>query len=222
MDWPHLDAPAAHVPLTRGYRFELLQRAEVGVLTNFIATWMPDIGVGSASVYLRPEFYQRRVVFPDQPQQDVVVLLLKRGDTLAGMFSCQREREALSIHARLGIAAPRHRGANLAQAGMVFTEAVGRLMGLGVAYGMATLKTPHAQQAFERAGWQLVGIMPGFDREQVAPGVVKRVFEALYAKVLVERTELLQPDLCDMTPRTQALYRQLHAQPESAALRETV
>ena len=64
---------------------------------------------------------------------------------------------------------------------------------MGLVYGMATLKAPHAQRAFERAGWQLIGITPGYDREMVAPGVVKRVYEAVYAKVLVARRRPVAP-----------------------------
>jgi len=41
------------------------------------------------------------------------------------------------------------------------------------------------QRALEGAGWQLIGFTSGYDREEVAPGVVKRVFEAVYTKVLV-------------------------------------
>ena len=96
---------------------------------------------------------------------------------------------------------------------MVFTEAVGRRLGLGLAYGMATLKAPHAQRAFERAGWQLIGITPGFDREMVAPGVVKRVYEALYTKVLVNDAGLLHPQRQNLTQRTQALFDWVFADP---------
>ena len=48
---------------------------------------------------------------------------------------------------------------------------------------MATLKAPYIQIALERAGYQLLGFVPGYDREVVASGDVKRVFEAVYAKV---------------------------------------
>jgi hypothetical protein len=115
------------------------------------------------------------------------------------------------VHARLGVAAPKHRGARLAQAGMRFIEEIGRRMGMGFVYGMATLKTPHAQRAFERAGWQLIGITPGYDREMVAPGVVKRVYEAVYAKVLVADDGLLRPRRQNLTPRTQALFNWVFA-----------
>jgi len=108
---------AARMPLAAGYRFELLRRAEVGDLIGFIAAWFPDISVGSANCYLSDEFYAERVFFADEPERSVLVVLLKHGDELAGMFSCERDRETLSLHARLAVAAPRHRGANLAQAG---------------------------------------------------------------------------------------------------------
>jgi hypothetical protein len=115
----------------------------------------------------------------------------------------------LCVHARLGVAAPAHRGAQLAFGGIAFTETAARRLGMGIVYGMATLKAPHAQRAFERAGWQLIGIAPGFDREMVAPGVVKRVFEALYAKALVGEGGLLSPNLRNMTQRTRELFRLL-------------
>ena len=80
---------------------------------------------------------------------------------------------------------------------------------MGMIYGMATLKIPHVQMAFENLGWQLIGITPGYDRELVAPGVVKRVYEAVYAKVLVADAGLLRPQPQNMTPKTRALFDSL-------------
>ena len=221
MDWTEIAQLAARAPLAEGYRFELLERTEVESLIGLVESWFPDIGVGGASGYLRSAFYADKVFFADAPERDVLVLLLKHGDELAGMFSCERDLDALSVHARVGAAAPAHRGARLAQAGMAFTEALGRRMGLGFAYGMATLKAPHAQRAFERAGWQLIGIVPGYDRELVAPGVEKRVYEAIYTKLLVPDGSLLRPRRQNLTPRTQAMFDQvfggIRLDPPSAA-----
>ena len=33
----------------------------------------------------------------------------------------------------------------------------------------------YCYERFELLGWQLAGIIPGFDREMVKPGIVKRV-----------------------------------------------
>ena len=85
---------------------------------------------------------------------------------------------------------------------------------MGLAYGMATLKAPHAQRAFERAGWRLIGITPGYDQEIVAPGVVRRVYEAVYTKVLVDEASLLRPERHNLTPETLGLLQ--HLFPEQA------
>jgi hypothetical protein len=197
---------AAGAPLAEGYRFVLLERAEIGALVSCIAEWLPNISVGSASCFLREEFYREKVFLPDAPDRDGLVLLLKHGDDLVGMYSCELQRESLSVYAALCVAAPQHRGTNLAHAGMIFTEAVGRHAGMGFIYGMATLRSPYAQSAFERAGWQLIGISPGYDRELVAPGIVKRVFEAIYCKVLVADAGLLYPQRHNLTPKTEAFF----------------
>jgi hypothetical protein len=197
---------AAETPLGAGYRFELLQRAEIPALVAALSTWFPDISVGGASCYLQADFYTRKAFFADAPEQDTLVLLLKHSDYLAGMFSCDLDHDTQSIYAGLGVASPQHRGSNVAQAGMMFVEAFGRHLGMGYVFGMATLRHPYAQRAFERAGWELIGITPGYDREWVAPGVVKRVYEALYAKVLENDAGVQHPQRQNLTPRTQAFF----------------
>jgi hypothetical protein len=197
---------AAEAPLGEGYRLVLPARDEIGELVSCIAKWIPDIRVGGASCFLSEEFYRNQVIFPDAPDRRTLVVLLKQGDELAGMFSCEFDFSAQSVYAALCAAAPEHRGSHLAYAGITFTEAIARHMGAGFIYGMATMRSPHVQSAFERAGWQLTGIMPGYDRELVAPGVVKRVFEAFYCKVLVTDAEMLYPQRGNMTPKTESLF----------------
>jgi hypothetical protein len=85
---------------------------------------------------------------------------------------------------------------------MMFGEALGLAMGAGFIYSMCKLKLPHMQLAFERAGYKLLGFAPGYDREVVSPDVVKRVFEAYYAKILVPENDLLIPNQSDLTPKT--------------------
>jgi hypothetical protein len=45
----------------------------------------------------------------------------------------------------------------------------------------------------------------------VAPGVIKRVYEAMYVKVLAADADVLRPQVESMTPRTKALYDFLFA-----------
>ena len=61
-------------------------------------------------------------------------------------------------------------------------------------------------EKFERLGWELVGIVPGFDQEMVAPGVVKWVYEGIYTKVLVDEVDFVRPLRSAMTPKTAALF----------------
>ena len=211
-----IEAIAARAPLAKGYRFELLERKEIAAVIGLIATWFPDIRVGGASGYLREAFYAEQVYFDDACSRNVIVQLLKQGDELAGVFTCEFDRDRLSVYGGIGVVTPRHRGANLAQAGIWFTETIGRRLGMGLAYGMATLKAPHAQRAFERAGWRLVGMTPGYDRELVAPGVVKRVYEAVYAKVLVADADLLHPERRNMTPDTRDFFERVFPDPPLA------
>jgi hypothetical protein len=86
------------------------------------------------------------------------------------------------------------------------TEALGRAMGAAFIYAMATLKIPQAQRVLESARYRLLGFLPGYDREEVSPGVVKRVYEAVYAKLLVPEDAVLRPDPRNLTPRSRSLH----------------
>lgn len=216
LDWAALQEMTRGAPVAAGYSLALLERSQVRDVIALIADWFPDIRVGSASGYMDESFYRRHVRFADGPARDGVVVTLRHDGDLVGMFSFDCDRQALSIHARICVVRPEHRGTNLAHAGMVLSEAVGRWLGMGMVYGMATLKAPHSQRAFERAGWQLVGIAPGLDREMVEPGVVKRVYEALYAKALVSADEVLSPHPHNMTQRTREVFGLLFRDAESA------
>lgn len=106
----------------------------------------------------------------------------------------------------LGAVAPAHRGAHLARAGLGFSEHLARALGMGFVFGMATLKTPYAQRAFEAAGWRLIGIAPGYDRSLVAPGEIRRIYEGIYAKLLASDAALLYPLRANLTAQTRALF----------------
>lgn len=66
------------------------------------------------------------------------------------------------------------------------------------------------QPAWQVGAASVFGFVPGCDREDVAPGAVKRVIEAACCQVLAPRDALLSPCLDDMTPRVRALYERLY------------
>ena len=206
MRWPTNDELRALVPLPEGYFFERLERAHIAPLIAAIKVWHPDISVGANSGYLREDYYLKRVFFEDESDRDIMVVPIMFKGELVGVWSFEREMDSLAIYGRTIIVAPAHRGANLALFILKGTENIGRAMGAAFMYAMATLKIPHAQRALENAGYRLVGFFPGYDREEVAPGVVKRVYQAVYAKLLVPAEEVLRPDPKNLTPRARALF----------------
>jgi GNAT superfamily N-acetyltransferase len=215
MNWPSAAETTKLVPLPPSYRFERLRREEIPELITRVAEWHPDITVGAASCYLREDFYAQKVFLDGELELDVAVFLVKRDGEMVALWSFEREIEALTIYGRLLIVSPAHRGSKIAVHLMAGTEPLCRAMGAEFIYAMATLKVPNMQVALERAGYRLLGFTPGYDREVVAPGVVKRVFEALYAKVLVSEENLLRPDPANLTPRTKALFEHLFPLPSN-------
>jgi GNAT superfamily N-acetyltransferase len=158
---------------------------------------------------LREDFYRNRVFFDAGVEREVWVAVIRHKGELAGMWSVERETDSLAIYGRLFVLAPAHRGANLSVHIMTGSETIGRSMGAEFLYAMATLKFPNAQRALERAGYQLLGFFPGYDREEVAPGVVKRVYQAVYAKLLVPGEHVLRPDPKNLTPTAKKLFELL-------------
>ena len=210
MTWPTAEALTNSVPLPDGYRYDVLRRFEVPALVVAIEEWFPGLAVGNASCFLREEFYANRVSFDGGTDEDFFVIIFKHGGNWAGMLSVERDKDSLVLYGRVGAISKRHRGAGLSKLFPPLMEAMGKAMGIGMVYGLATLKYPNMQVSFEKSGWQLIGIIPGFDRELIAPGQVKRVFEAIYVKVLANESEFLRPTVAGMTPTTRALFDRLY------------
>lgn len=206
MKWPAIDALPALMPLPDGYHYEQLDRAGVAPLIEALKLWHPAIAVGAASCFLREDFYQSKVCLDGAIDKNVLVALIKFDGELVGMWSVEREIEALAIYARLIVVAPAHRGAGLSVHTSIGSENVSRSMGAQFQYALATLQVPHMQRAMEHGGYRLLGFFPGYGREVIAPGVVKRVYEAVYAKLLVPEDEVHRPDPENMTPRTRELF----------------
>jgi hypothetical protein len=211
MSWIAIDELSSKLPIPPGYRTEQLKRSEIPEVIRCFRDWFPDITVGAESCYQREDFYSREVSLEGEPERDVIVFLFKKDQELVAIVSLQRSEDTLTLYGRLGAIAPRYRGAKLAYIGPALLEAVGRAMGMEVIYALAEFTIPNMQMLFERAGFQIAGIIPASDRLLVAPGVTKRVYEAYYVKVLAADAEILRPQAESMTPRAKALYDFLFA-----------
>lgn len=213
MRWPSFDELSSLLRLPPGYGFEFLRRGDVPRLVAAIASWHPDIAIGGGSCYLRAGFYADHVFFDGGPDRNVMVVVFVHGQEPVGMWSVEKEPESLVLYSRLIVVDPGHRSAGLASNAAPIAEAIGRAMGAEFIFGLATLRIPHVQRLCENVGWQLVGFTSGYGQEHVAPGVVKRVFEAMYCKVLVPADELVEPDPRNLTPSRRALWEAIHRQP---------
>ena len=209
MKWPTIDEMVKLVPLPNGYRFAQLDRANIAPLIAAIKVWHPDIAVGVASCYLREDFYHSRVCIEGDDDKDIYVYSIWFDNELVGMWSVEREVEALAIYARLIVVAPAHRGAKVSGMLTVAYENVGRAMGAEFLYAMVPLNIVQQQRALESAGFRLLGFLPGYDRQLVAPGVVKRIYLAAYAKLLAPEEKVQRPDPKNLTPRAKRVFELL-------------
>jgi hypothetical protein len=215
MNWPTTAELCEVVPPPPGYGYSVPSAADVPRVVRALHEWAPAMAVGNASCFLREDFYTGHVNLQGSRGADYFVLQFTKGSEWAGMLAVERDRDAQVLYGRVGVIGVPYRGTGLASTFAPLMEAMGVAMGLGMVYGLATLQVPYMQQAFEKAGWQLVGIMPGFDRELVQPAVIKRVFEAIYAKVLVPDSEILYPSAHGMTRSTHRLFDLLYGMPMS-------
>ncbi len=208
MSWFDLKQVTTAVGFPEGYLCELLHTTETEALIQKLSVWFPEIAVGVASSYLRPAFYADQVHFDGDAsaQKDIVVFVIKHNGELVGMASFQREPNGKVLYGRVGALAAAHRRTGLASAIVRLQEGVARAAGMDATFVLATLSNPHIQLGYERIGWALVGIAPGYDREVDKNGEVKRVYEGIYAKALVSEDQFALPLAENLSPKTRALF----------------
>jgi hypothetical protein len=183
-----------------------MRRADVvGVIAN-LREWYPDLEVSGESCHLVPDFYhdQMRLAEVDE-DRPILPVVARHGESIVALITFEKDLSR-TLMCRIGVIAPSHRGAALASLGPLLLESIGRAMGAELVYYYATLKSAHQQVLAERFRYKLVGIVPAMDRNFVGPGEVKRVYEAIYAKVLVDDREIALPPSDALTLRTRAVW----------------
>jgi hypothetical protein len=206
MNWLPWGAALGLVELPPGYSVQAMRSEHIAAAVAALQRWYPDITFGVNSCFLREAFYHERVCLDGALDKDVIALTLWRGDELVGVWAGEREVDSLALWARLIVIGPQHVFVGLFHGIRVGMEEAGRRMGAAFIYALVTLKHPFLQQGLEHAGYRLVGLFPGYDRELVAPGVVKRVYQAAYAKLLAPEDKVLRPDPKNLTPKAKALF----------------
>ena len=211
MDWSSAADVLAKTKLPEGYELGQMCRNDISEVTTKLRAWYPDVVVGMESPHLEPEFYLTQTMLADQSADCSLFPIVAKHvrDGIVAIITYEKNTLARTITSRLGVVAPEHRHTGLGLLGPILLEELGRALGAELAYYFATLKSRHQQVIAERRGFGLVGIVPGHDRDMLDHGEVKRVYEALYAKLLVADEQVHVPAPAVLTPRTQAVWQAL-------------
>ena len=212
MKWCSLEKVSSTTKVPDGYFLAELQESEIDFFIASLREWYPDIVVGSESRFLDPQFY-RRQLFDATARRDgrsIWPILYRQSMTndLAGCIFLEKNEAALTVTSPMAAIALNHRrtGTGLSFLGPTLLALVGKLIGAELAFYISSLRSKGNQVLAENTGYKLVGIIPANDRDQISPGVSLRVFEAVYAQVLVPMTELNIPAKDRLTPTTQAFW----------------
>jgi hypothetical protein len=209
------------ISLPEGSRLRFLRDAEIPRVQALLLQWYPAIEVGAESVFLDAQYMRDDVMTVEllarersdleqgERLRHVLPILLELDGAVRGFCSFERQPRARVLYARLGVLDPEFRVGLLGGLGVAIFERLGKLLGAELLLQWVTLQNRVQQVFAERRGFQLCGLVPGFDRDQLAPehgeAGVKRVTEALYGKLLVPQENLHAPYTENLTGHTKAV-----------------
>lgn len=214
MLWKPVSVLTDEIQPPAGFTIDQLGEADVEPLTARLRQWFPQVTVGGERCHLTPAFYRAKTQLREVTEdRRIFPVVVKKGDAIVSLTTIEKDRDDLTITARMGVVDPDYRGAGLGHLGPRFVEVMGRAIGAELAYYFTTMRIPHEQVISERLGFRLVGILPGSDREPMDDGSIKRVPEALYAKLLVPESQVFTPPDGALTESTRRFWRFLFGSP---------
>jgi RimJ/RimL family protein N-acetyltransferase len=213
--WPTLEPLCARVDLPQGYTFRPIARDELPTVIAQLRAWYPDVVVGAESAHLEEAFWREHVTLQGEEAsgKPLYGLSFWHGPEYTGFITFELDPRGRAIHGRLGVVSPKHRHAQLMYTAIRLAEHIARAVGAEIILNYATLQHAYSQAVLEKCGFKLVGITPAHDRDMVRPGTVKRVFEALYVKLLVPPEEVMEPPREALRPEARRLYDLLFGKP---------
>lgn len=200
--WPTPEAMGKLLSLPAGVTLRAFSDDELDGLPALLEGWYPAIRVGAESVFLEREFLHRHLSTPSSLWACAICL----DGVVVGFQAFEREDASRTLHGRLGVLAPEARAGLLGAMGFPLFEALGAAIGAESLQVFVTLASKGQQLFAERRGYTLAALVPGFDRDAMPDGSVKRVMEALYVKSLVPESELRWPDPEALTAKTRAAF----------------
>jgi GNAT superfamily N-acetyltransferase len=177
---------------------------------EFVRAHYPEVSAGAESGFCEPSFFEECVAMVDRDYDRPIAAFVihTSSGALVAFLSVEHDPRARVLHGRLALVHPAHRRSGLGRflgGDLVMQLATALRVELIMTY--ATLTHSFSQALLEAEGYMLVGIVPAHDRDSVAPGTVKRVWEALYARVLVEDDAVLAPSPAALGEAAGEMYR---------------
>jgi len=208
--WPDVTLLARGLRLPVGLEVRQLARRDIPRVVSVLPEWYPDL-VGSAlSHLLTASFYEQSVALAgedaDVAHRPAYVALLCADADPVGFGYVRFVASQSMLRVEAGTFDPRYRGRGFSSLCNLMVL-LGRSLGVETIVATATLRHPVGQLTAERSGFRLVGVFPGSDRVQVAPGVMKLTFEAMYAISLVPEGQTHPPVFASLSPRTAEVAR---------------
>jgi RimJ/RimL family protein N-acetyltransferase len=214
VQWPLLETLLGGVELPEGYTFRPLARGEVSTAVDRLRAWYPDVMAGAESCHMDEAFWHEQVALQGEESSGKLLYGLSfwHGAEYTGFITFELNPRSRAIHGRLGVVSPKHRHAQLMYTAISLAELIARAAGAEIIENYATLQHSYSQAVLEKCGFKLVGIVPVTGGTPARPGTARRVFEALYVKLLVPPEEFLEPSLDALLPETRRLYEHLFKQ----------
>lgn len=213
--WPPIESFQQHVPLPEGVCLRFFRPEELDTLPSTWVRWYPAVRVGAESVFLQPDWLRANIVTTESLDRPIYAYAIEKDGVPVAMMSFQREPHAGTLHGRLGVLDPDARVGILGALGFPAFVKLGELVGAELLLVWVTLATRTQQFMARRNGFRLCGIVPGFDRDAHGEGS-RRVFEALYARLLVDDDEVVLPADDALLPETRALLEQILSGPKQS------
>lgn len=213
MKWTQWRNAVNSLNLPGAFEISVLHEEDAQWIATEIGQAYPDIEVGSESRFTSSAFFTGELKERAREGWENYArlhLLIREADRFVFFITLEKNDHARTIASPMAVVAPHYRGHHLAIVGPTLLREIGKAIGAEMAYYFSSLRVPQLQKIAERAGFQLVGIIPAFDRDMVAPATIRRVFEGIYAQILTaDLSGILPPPADALIPSSRALWDHL-------------
>lgn len=224
--WPSASLLFDPSEVPSGFRIRQQARRDIPFLVNHLATWHPQLQLGSHRGFLLPEWYEQKVALHDEDQRierkPCFSLVIEHDDQIVGLFVVSSDFPCITLTCELAVMNPRFQGRGVISALMPFALRLCEALDAETLLSFATLRHPHAQRIAQRCGLELWGVLPAAEVLANRDGRTQRGFDAVYGISLLpsKRARWPNPDMLSDDLRTLVRFVRDQRAEESLADKE--